>query len=448
MMPDKRGAEMRICVVGTGYVGLVCGTCLADQGFQVTCVDRDEEKIAGLKAGEIPIYEPGLEDILRRAVRRGVLDFTTDGPAAIAGADVVYIAVGTPSTDDGSADMGAVHAVADLIGQSMTGPCTVVIKSTVPVGTADAVRGRIAAGTQHKFDVVSNPEFLKEGAAVDDFTHPDRIVVGCRSPESVKVMQTLYAGLVRTGRPIVFMDNRSAELTKYAANALLATKISFMNELARLCEAVDADVEAVRLGVGSDSRIGPRFLFAGAGYGGSCFPKDIRALRHQARAAGVELEIPAAVESINETQKHHIANKILDRFGPDLSGRTFCVWGLAFKPRTDDVREAPALVVIRRLLDAGASIQAYDPEATEEAKHDLREHPGADRVTYADSRLSAAEGADALVLMTEWSEFRNPDFQALGRILRERVLLDGRNIYPPEVVTEAGFEYHGIGRKA
>jgi UDPglucose 6-dehydrogenase len=439
---------MRICVVGTGYVGLVCGTCLADQGFQVTCVDRDEDKIAALKAGKIPIYEPGLEDILRRAVRRGMLDFTTNGAAAIAGADVVYIAVGTPSKDDGSADMSAVHAVADLIGQSMTGSCTVVIKSTVPVGTADAVRGRIAAGTQHQFDVVSNPEFLKEGAAVDDFTHPDRIVVGCSSPDSVKVMQTLYAGLVRTGRPIVFMDNRSAELTKYAANVLLATKISFMNELARLCEAVGADVEAVRLGVGSDSRIGPRFLFAGAGYGGSCFPKDIRALRHQALAAGVELEIPAAVESINETQKHHIANKILDRFGPDLSGRTFCVWGLAFKPRTDDVREAPALVVIRRLLDAGASIQAYDPEAMAAAEHELREHPGAERVIYADSRLAAAEGADALVMMTEWSEFRNPDFQALGRVLRERVLLDGRNIYPPEVVTEAGFEYHGIGRKA
>jgi UDPglucose 6-dehydrogenase len=439
---------MRICVVGTGYVGLVCGTCLADQGFRVTCVDRDVAKIDGLKAGKIPIYEPGLEDILRRAVRRGVLDFTSEGSAAIDGADVVYIAVGTPSADDGSADMGAVYAVADLIGRSMTGPLTVVIKSTVPVGTADQVRTRISAGTEHDFDVVSNPEFLKEGAAVDDFTHPDRIVVGCRSPNSVKVMQTLYAGLVRTGRPIVFMDNRSAELTKYAANALLATKISFMNELARLCEAVDADVEAVRLGVGSDSRIGPRFLFAGAGYGGSCFPKDIRALRHQAQQAGVQLEIPAAVESINETQKHLMADKILARFGADLSGKCFCIWGLAFKPRTNDCREAPALVVIRRLLEAGASVQVYDPEAMDEARLDLGELPGIERVHYMSSRLDAATGASALVMMTEWSEFRNPDFTALADVLEGRVLFDGRNIYPPEVVAEAGFEYHGIGRKA
>ena len=439
---------MRICVVGTGYVGLVCGTCLADQGFQVTCVDRDADKIEGLKAGRLPIYEPGLEDILRRAVRRGVLEFTTDGAAAIAAAEVVYIAVGTPSASDGSADMRAVYAVAELIGQSMSGPTTVVIKSTVPVGTADAVRERVAAGTTHEFDVVSNPEFLKEGAAVDDFTHPDRIVVGCRSPASVKVMQTLYAGLVRTGRPIVFMDNRSAELTKYASNALLATKISFMNELARLCEAAGADVEAVRLGVGSDSRIGPRFLFPGAGYGGSCFPKDIRALRHQARDLGVELEIPAAVESVNEAQKHLVADKVITRFGSDLQGRTFCVWGLAFKPRTDDVREAPALVVIRRLLDAGASLQVYDPEAIDEARAELRGVPGAERVAYKESRVAAAQGADALILMTEWSEFRNPDFTGLAIALREQVIFDGRNIYPPEVVVEAGFEYHGIGRQA
>jgi len=439
---------MRICVVGTGYVGLVAGTCLADQGFHVICVDRDEAKIAGLKEGNLPIYEPGLEDILRRAMRKGALEFTTDGHGPIAAADVVYIAVGTPSSEDGSADLGAVYAVAEQIGEAMDGPTTVVIKSTVPVGTADAVRARIAARTTETFDVISNPEFLKEGAAVEDFTHPDRIVVGCASPESVKVMQALYAGLVRTGRPIVFMDNRSAELTKYAANALLATKISFMNEIARLCEAVGADVEAVRLGVGSDSRIGPRFLFAGAGFGGSCFPKDIRALQEQGRAVGLELEITAAVESVNRSQKDLMADKVIQRFGSDLSGKTFAIWGLAFKPRTDDVREAPALVVIRRLLDAGASIQAYDPEAMTEAQHGLADHPRASEVAYTDGPLTAADGADALVLMTEWSEFRNPDLQALGDCLVQRVIFDGRNIYPPEVVAEAGFEYHGIGRTA
>jgi UDPglucose 6-dehydrogenase len=439
---------MRICVVGTGYVGLVCGTCLADQGFHVTCVDRDEEKIAGLRDGKIPIYEPGLEDVLRRAVRKSALEFTTDGASSIAAADVVYIAVGTPSAADGSADLGAVYAVADLIGDSLDGPTTVVIKSTVPVGTADEVRARIAKKTPEVFDVVSNPEFLKEGAAVEDFTHPDRIVVGCASPASVRVMQTLYSGLVRTGRPIVFMDNRSAELTKYASNALLATKISFMNELARLCDEVGADVEAVRLGAGSDSRIGPRFLFAGAGFGGSCFPKDIRALRHQAEKVGVGLQIAAAVEAVNETQKHLLAEKILGRFGSDLSGMVFGIWGLAFKPRTDDVREAPALVVIRRLLEAGASIQAYDPEAMAEARRSLAHHPAADRVAYVDTPLDAANGANALVLITEWSEFRNPDFQALSAVLKSRVLFDGRNIYPPEAVSAAGFEYHGIGRKA
>ncbi len=439
---------MRICVVGTGYVGLVCGTCLADQGFHITCVDRDEDKIDRLKAGKIPIYEPGLEDIFRRAMRKQTLEFTTDGGTAIAEADVVYIAVGTPSADDGSADLRAVYTVADLIGTAMNGPTTVVIKSTVPVGTADAVRARIAERTSEVFDVVSNPEFLKEGAAVDDFTHPDRIVVGCASSESVKVMQTLYAGFVRTGRPIIFMDNRSAELTKYASNALLATKISFMNELARLCEAVGADVEAVRLGAGSDSRIGPRFLFAGAGFGGSCFPKDIRALRHLAAQAGVGLEIPAAVESVNESQKHLLADKILARFGSDLSGRTFGIWGLAFKPRTNDVREAPSLVVIRRLLQAGAAIQAYDPEAMSEARRVLTGESGAERITYVDAPLAAAAGADALILITEWSEFRNPDLAALREALREPVLFDGRNIYSPEGVAEAGLEYHGIGRKA
>jgi UDPglucose 6-dehydrogenase len=438
---------MRICVMGTGYVGLVVGTCMADTGFSVVCVDRDEEKIAALRDGRIPIYEPGLEDILRRAVRKERLSFSTDAATAIASADVVYIAVGTPSDDTGACDLTAVLAVADEIGQSMSQPTTVVIKSTVPVGTADTVQARIAARTSHAFDVVSNPEFLKEGAAVEDFTHPDRIVVGCASGQSVQVMQKLYAGLVRTGRPIVFMDNRSAELTKYASNVLLATKISFMNEMARLCEAVGADIEAVRLGAGSDSRIGSRFLFAGVGFGGSCFPKDIRALRYQGAAAGVDLQIPAAVEAINAAQKRVIADALIQRFGPDLSGRKFGIWGLAFKPRTDDVREAPALVIIETLLSAGARIQAYDPEAMDAARAALAGIDGLDRLDFCNSPMSAAEGVDALVVVTEWSEFRNPNLTDLAAIMASAVIYDGRNIYEPEVMSDAGFDYHGIGRR-
>jgi len=438
---------MQICVIGTGYVGLVVGTCMADMGFTVVCVDRDAEKIARLRAGRLPIYEPGLEDILRRTVRKERLSFSTEAPSSIAQADVVYIAVGTPSRDDGACDLSAVHAVADEIGRALARPTTVVIKSTVPVGTADTVRTRIAANAKHDFDVVSNPEFLKEGAAVDDFTHPDRIVVGCSSPESVEVMQRLYAGLVRTGRPIVFMDNRSAELTKYASNALLATKISFMNELARLCDAVGADIEAVRLGAGSDSRIGPRFLFAGVGFGGSCFPKDIRALRYQGEAAGVSLQIPAAVEAVNVAQKRVLADAVLKRFGPDLSDRTLGVWGLAFKPRTDDIREAPAMVIIQMLLDAGATIQAYDPEAMDAARAVIDDMPGGQRVRFAASPLRAAEGVDALLVVTEWAEFRNPDLAALSSAMAEPVIFDGRNIYLPDAMAEAGFDYYGIGRR-
>ncbi|MGB0640065.1 MAG: UDP-glucose dehydrogenase family protein [Myxococcota bacterium] len=437
---------MRICVVGTGYVGLVVGTCLSDQGFHVTCMDADQDKVDMLNAGRIPIYEPGLEDILRRTCREGRLHFTTDGPSAMGAADILFIAVGTPSDHDGSADLSAVYAVAKQIGQSIKGPATIVIKSTVPVGTADRVREIVTAESQFPVHIVSNPEFLKEGTAVADFTHPDRIVVGCDSPEAVKIMHRLYRSLVRTGRPVVFMDNRSAEITKYASNVLLATKISFMNELSRLCEAVGADIEAVRLGTGSDSRIGPKFLFAGAGFGGSCFPKDIRALARMGEKAGVELTIPAAVETINALQKQWIGDKIIDRYGEDLSGKQFGMWGLAFKPQTDDVREAPSLVILRRLLDAGATVRVTDPEAMEEARKEVHEWPNYDRVIFVDSATEAAKGADAIILITEWSEFRNPDFAQLGRVVRERVMYDGRNVLVPEVVREAGFEYHGVGR--
>ena len=432
---------MNICVVGTGYVGLVVGTCMADLGFSVTCVDRDEAKIEGLRHGVIPIYEPGLQPILHRNAREGRLRFTTESAAAIQAADVVYIAVGTPGLPDGSADLSGVLSVAGLIGENLRRRGVVIIKSTVPVGTADRVRAAVGAVAAHDFDVVSNPEFLKEGAAIDDFTHPDRIVVGCATEHARDVMSHLYGGLVRSGKPILFMDNRSAELTKYASNALLATKISFMNELAQLCEQVGADIESVRRGAGSDSRIGMRFLFAGAGYGGSCFPKDVRALVDTARAAGVDLQIASAVEAVNAAQKHVLAAKIKARFGEDLTGRTIAVWGLAFKPQTDDVREAPALTLCRELLDAGARVRAYDPEAVQTARAVL-----GDRVHYAESSMSAAKGADALALVTEWSEFRNPDLDALRAHLKQPVVFDGRNIYDPAELRERGFEYHGIGR--
>ena len=432
---------MKICVIGTGYVGLVVGTCMADLGFQVTCVDNAEDKIRALEGGQIPIYEPGLDQILRRNVREKRLDFTMDGKAAIQAAEVIYIAVGTPSAPDGSADLSGVLAVAQLIGDNLRRAATVIIKSTVPVGTADQVREMIQARTAQEFDVVSNPEFLKEGAAVEDFMRPDRIVIGCRAPRSRTVMEQLYASLVRTGRPILFMDNRSAELTKYASNALLATKISFMNELSRLCEKTGADVELVRKGAGADTRIGPRFLFAGAGYGGSCFPKDVKALCDTAKKYGMTLAIAEAVENVNYEQKHVLGTKVKARFGEDLSSRRFCLWGLAFKPETDDMREAPSLVLAEDLLAAGASIVAYDPEAMHEAKKHL-----GDRITYAPNPIAALEGADALVLVTEWNEFRNPDFRIVKERLRQPVIFDGRNIYNREELRAAGFEYFAIGR--
>ena len=432
---------MEICVVGTGYVGLVVGVCMADLGFVVTCADRDEAKIRMLQAGKVPIYEPGLEAILRRATREGRLTFTTDTASSIQTADVVYIAVGTPSADDGSADIRGVLAVAELAGRHLRKRATVIIKSTVPVGTADKVRDVVGAHAQHPFDVVSNPEFLKEGAAIDDFLRPDRIVVGCTEPWAHEQMDHLYAGLVRSGRPILHMDNRSAELTKYASNALLATKISFVNELARLCEGLGADVYLVRRGVGSDTRIGPRFLFPGVGYGGSCFPKDVKALIDFAHKAGVDMRIAQAVEDVNRDQKYVLAQKVRDVFGDDLSGLTFAVWGLAFKPQTDDMREAPSVVIIEELLAAGARVVGYDPEARATAEAVL-----GDRISYARTAWDAVDGVDGLLVVTEWLEFRNPDLTNLREAMRQPVVFDGRNIWDPTEVRAAGLRYHGIGR--
>lgn len=432
---------MKICVVGTGYVGLVAGTCLADMGHSIICVDSDVTKIDRLLRGEVPIYEPGLDHLIHRNVREGRLEFTTDGVSSVRKAEVVYIAVGTPPAADGSADLSGVFAVARMIAQAMERPTTVVIKSTVPVGTADRVREVLAQHTSHGFDVVSNPEFLKEGAAIEDFMRPDRIVVGCRDEATRKVMHEIYSPLVRTGKPILFMDNRSAELCKYAANAFLATRISFINELARLCELVGADVDAVRRGAGSDSRIGLRFFFPGAGYGGSCFPKDVQALMSTAADAGMPLQILDAVHAVNEAQKKVVGQKVLSRLGEDLQGRRIGVWGLAFKPQTDDMRESPSLVIIEQLLAAGAEIVVYDPEAMHEAERSL-----GSRVTYATTALEAIQGADALVLVTEWNEFRAPDWDAVVAALRGRDVFDGRNIWEPEVVEGHGLRYTGIGR--
>jgi UDPglucose 6-dehydrogenase len=432
---------MQISVFGTGYVGLVVGACLADMGHHVVCVDSDRSKIDALVGGRIPIYEPGVEDVVDRNVREGRLSFSTDGPAAAASAEVVFIAVGTPSLPDGSADVSGVLDVTRLVAGHATNPITIVIKSTVPVGTADRVREVLASSTPLEHEVVNNPEFLKEGAALEDFRNPDRIVVGCRNANARRLMERLYGPVVRTGHPILFMDNRSAEMTKYAANGFLATRISFINDLALLCEAVGADIEMVRRGAGSDSRIGMRFFFPGAGYGGSCFPKDVRELQHLARRHSHRLRVVDAVEEVNEDQKRVLADKVLDRFGPDLGGRTIAVWGLAFKPRTDDMREAPALTIIDRLLEAGARIVAFDPEAMDEARRRI-----GDRITYARSPMEAADGADALLLITEWNEFRSPDLGELVRRLAHPVVFDGRNVWDPTEVAAAGIEYHAIGR--
>jgi UDPglucose 6-dehydrogenase len=432
---------MNISVVGTGYVGLVVGTCMADLGHNVTCVDSDEGKITALQAGKVPIYEPGLEQLIERNTREGRLGFTRDLDAALAHSRVVFVAVGTPSAADGSADLSGIFAVARQVAAHAQGDVVLIIKSTVPVGTADKVREVLAGTMAHQYHVVSNPEFLKEGAAIDDFLRPDRIVVGVASPEARRVMEDLYAPLVRSGKPIHFMDNRSAELCKYAANAFLATRISFINEIAALCNRVGADVDSVRLGAGSDSRIGGRFFFPGVGYGGSCFPKDVRALVETAREFGMEMQVVTAVEAVNERQKHLLADMAVERFGKDLSGMRFCLWGLSFKPETDDMREAPSLTIVDRILAAGGEVVAYDPEATSEARRVLK-----DRIRYAARPMEAAKDADALLLVTEWNEFRSPDLAQLKAAMKRPIIFDGRNVLNPTEARGLGFEYRCIGR--
>jgi len=432
---------MKLAVIGTGYVGLVAGVGFADSGNDVVCVDQDQNKIDMLLRGEVPIYEPGLNTRLARNREDGRLTFTTDTAAAVRQAEVVFIAVGTPPGEDGSADLSHVRAVARDIGRAMNGYRVVVNKSTVPVGTAEKVRDEIVAITDHPVDVVSNPEFLKEGAAISDFMKPDRVVIGTTSERARKVMSELYAPFVRTGNPIIFMNNRSAEMTKYAANAMLATRISFMNEVANLCDLAGADVNKVRLGMGTDPRIGNKFLFPGVGYGGSCFPKDVQAMMRTGAEYDFPLQILDAVHSVNEHQKSLMARKAVAHFGDDLSGLTFAMWGLAFKPNTDDMREAPAIILVRELVSRGAKIVAYDPVAMPVARDLL-----SGNVEYRDNPYEALEGADALLVITEWNRFRNPDFERIRRALKEPVIFDGRNLYEPERMRENGFTHYTVGR--
>jgi UDPglucose 6-dehydrogenase len=432
---------MRVAVIGTGYVGLVAGTCFAESGNTVTCVDIDEKKIRRLNDGDVPIYEPGLEELLKRNLHDGRLKFTTRYEDAIPNAEVAFIAVGTPSGEDGSADLKYVLEAARSVAKHMTGYLVVVDKSTVPVGTAKKVEQAMREVTRHPFDVVSNPEFLKEGAAIDDFLKPDRVVIGSESTRAREVMDVLYGPFVRTGNPIIHMDRVSAELTKYAANAMLATRISFMNEIANICSMVGANVDQVRKGIGTDARIGSKFLFAGLGYGGSCFPKDVKAVVHTAAELGYDFRILKAVEDVNERQKKLLYERIEQHYGGKLAGKRFAIWGLSFKPNTDDMREAPALAVIQGLLAAGARVCAFDPEAMKEC----RNHHFKDRIEYAETPMDALKGAHGLVLITEWNEFRNPNFDEVKAALAEPVVFDGRNIYPRKVLERLGFTYYGIG---
>jgi UDPglucose 6-dehydrogenase len=431
---------MKIAVVGTGYVGLVTGTCLAESGNEVTCVDVDPAKIATLEEGGIPIYEPGLEELVRRNAREKRLAFTTSVGEAMKNTDVAFIAVGTPPGETGDADLSYVLAAAEELGKYIRRYAVIVNKSTVPVGSAEKVAEVVAAVAQGPFDVVSNPEFLKEGSAIDDFMRPDRVVVGVASERARAVMAELYAPFVRTEQPILFMDRRSAELTKYASNAMLATRISFMNDVATLCDRLGCDVDQVRRGMGSDRRIGYPFLFPGVGFGGSCFPKDVRAVMTMARQLGLDFDLLRAVERVNERQKRLMFEKALKEFG-SLSGKRFGLWGLAFKPKTDDMREAPSLTLIQLLTGAGAEVTAHDPVASEVARRLVGPH-----VKLASEPYAAAEGADALFLVTEWNEFRSPDFERLKRIMRGRVLFDGRNVWDAAKARAAGFTYHAVGR--
>jgi len=439
---------VKISIVGTGYVGLVTGTCFAEMGNRVICVDIDEKKVENLKKGVIPIYEPGLEPMVKENRDRGTLHFTTDIKEALEKSDIIFIAVGTPQGEDGSADLQYVLKVAEEIGANMRHEMIVVDKSTVPVGTADRVESVIKRelekrGVEIPFHVVSNPEFLKEGSAIEDFMKPDRVVIGAKSEKAMEAMKELYAPFTHNHERFIAMDVRSAEMTKYAANAILATKISFMNEIANICERVGADVNRVRVGIGSDRRIGYSFIYPGCGYGGSCFPKDVQALNKIALDAGYEPKIIQAVEAVNEEQKRVLAKKVVKRFGEDLTGKTFAVWGLSFKPETDDMREASSITIINELTRRGAKIKAYDPKAMDEAKeHYLK---GNDSVEYVKSKYDALDGADALLLVTEWKEFRSPDFEEMKQRLKSPVMFDGRNQFNIEKMKKKGFEYYQIG---
>lgn len=433
---------MKIAVVGTGYVGLVTGTCFAETGNFVTCVDIDEKKVESLRKGKITIYEPGLETLFERNTKEGRLKFTTNLAEGIAGAEVIFLALPTPPGEDGSADLKYILGVAHDLGKIMKQYAVIVDKSTVPVGTAEKVTAAISENATVDFDVVSNPEFLREGVAVEDFMKPDRVVVGTESEAAKKVMERLYAPLVRQGNPVIFMDERSAEMTKYAANSFLAMKITFMNEIANLCELAGADVDDVRRGIGTDSRIGKRFLFPGIGYGGSCFPKDVQALGKTAAEYNYNFKILKSVMSVNEKQKTKLIPQIKEYFGGDLKGKTIALWGLAFKPYTDDIREAPALYNIRSLRNAGAKVVVYDPEAMSNVKKEVGR-----KVKYAETQYDALNGADALVIMTEWPEFRTPDFGQIAEKLNNKVIFDGRNLYDLNRMEELGFDYFSIGRR-
>ena len=434
---------MKIAVIGTGYVGLVTGTCFADSGNDVVCVDIDEKKIANLRQGIIPIYEPGLKELVLRNAAAERLSFTTDLAAAVSAAQLIYLAVGTPPAEDGSADLSALRAVVSAIAPHLADNAIVVTKSTVPVGACAEIESRLLELTGRQVDVASNPEFLKEGTAINDFMKPDRVVVGVRREAVAAVLQQLYEPFLRTDHPFLVMSPESSELTKYVANALLSTKISFINEMANLCERLGGDINDVRRGIGHDARIGFAFLFPGVGYGGSCFPKDVRALASIAQRVGIEPRILNAVDDVNHAQKTVLQSKIEKSFGGDLRGKTIAVWGLAFKPQTDDIREAPALTLINRLLELGANLQVHDPEAMENVKQIYQ-----DRLAYARQPMEALSGADALAIMTEWSEFRNPDFATMKRRMKKPVIFDGRNLYRLSQMRAEGFTYHSIGRPA
>ena len=432
---------MKVAVIGTGYVGLVSGTCFADSGVHVTCVDIDQKKIDSLNSGKIPIYEPGLKELVLRNTEASRLHFTTDLAAAVKPADIIYLAVGTPQSHDGSADLTALFKVGEAIAPHLQDNAVVVTKSTVPVGTNAKLFAQLKELTGRECRVASNPEFLKEGAAIDDFSKPDRVVVGVRQQEDADVLHRLYKPFLRTDKPFLVMSPESAELTKYVANALLATKISFINQMANVCEKFDADINDVRRGIGHDSRIGFAFLFPGAGYGGSCFPKDVRAMINTFKQCGMEAEILEAVDQVNEQQKHVLHTKIFSEFGNDLAGKTIAVWGLAFKPKTDDIREAPALVLIDKLLSAGASVVAHDPEAMPNVEEKL-----GDKISYVDQPMDALENADALAIVTEWSQFRTPDFAEMKKRMKSAIVFDGRNLYDSANMAKNGFTYYSIGR--